>query len=71
MIYTIELNDDEKKIVDDFTQKIGMNVPDFAKECVIDYVDLSKQADEAWAEYEKDPVTYTHEEVGRSLGLVS
>ena len=58
MIYSFELSDDETKIVEDFAKKIDMNVSDFAKQCVLDEIELSRQGAEAWAEYEKAPVTY-------------
>ena len=58
MIYSFELNEEETKIVEEFAAKIGQNISDLAKECLLDEIELSKQGEEAWAEYEKDPVTY-------------
>lgn len=39
-------------------------------EAIEDVMDL-RAAEKAKAEYEADPVTYTHEEVRKSLGLAS
>ena len=58
MICSFELNDEETKIVEEFAAKIGQNISDLAKECLLDEIELSKQADEAWAEYEENPITY-------------
>ena len=53
MIYTIELNDEEAKIVVDFTKKFGLNISDFTKQCMLDEIELSRQGAEAWAELER------------------
>ena len=58
MIYSFELNEEETKIVEDYAKRIGQSVGQAAKECLLDEIDLAKQADEAWAEYEEDPITY-------------
>ncbi|MBQ7560402.1 MAG: hypothetical protein IJS99_01020 [Synergistaceae bacterium] len=58
MIYSFELNEEERKIVEEFAARIGQTVGEAAKECLLDEIDLAKQADEAWAEYEANPVTY-------------
>ena len=58
MIYSFELNEEETKIVEDYAKRIGLSVGQAAKECLLDEIDLAKQADEAWAEYEENPITY-------------
>ena len=58
MIYSFELNDDETKIVEDYAKRLGQSVGEAAKECLLDEIDLAKQADEAWAAYEANPITY-------------
>ena len=58
MICSFELNEAETKIVEEFAAKIGQNISDLAKECLLDEIELSKQGEEAWAEYEANPVTY-------------
>ena len=58
MIYSFELNDDETKIAEDYAKMLGQSVGEVAKQFLLDDIDLAKQADEAWAEYEENPVTY-------------
>ncbi len=70
MIYSFELNDDETKFAEDFAKEVGQSVSELAKEFLLEDIVDSRQAAKAWAEFQKDPVTYTHEEVGRSLGLI-
>ncbi|MBQ6774672.1 MAG: hypothetical protein IJP48_11515 [Synergistaceae bacterium] len=71
MIYTFELNEKEMEIAENFAKECGQTVSELAKVCLFDEIDLSREGEEAWAEYEKNPVTYTHEEVGKRLGLLS
>ena len=71
MIYTFELNEKEMEIAENFAKECGQTVSELAKVCLFDEIDLSREGEEAWAEYEKNPVTYTHEEVGKRLGLHS
>ena len=71
MIYSFELDEKEVEIAENFAKECGKTVSDLAKICLFDEIDLSKQGEEAWAAYEANPVTYTHEEMGRRLGLIS
>lgn len=71
MIYSFELDEKEMEIAETFAKECGKTVSDLAKICLFDEIDLSREGEEAWAEFEENPVTYTHEEMGRRLGLIS
>ena len=72
MIYSFEVNDVDTKFLEAYAEETGQTVGEMAKNAVLEYVedvmDL-RAAKIAKAEYEADPVTYTHEEVGKMLGL--
>ena len=65
MIYTFELNDQEVEKAETFAKECDLTVSEFARICLFDAVDLAHEAEEAWEEYLKDPVTYTLEEIER------
>ena len=71
--YTFELDDVDSKFAEAYAEETGESVGEMAKRFALDGVedimDL-RAAKIAKAEYEADPVTYTHEEVGRMLGLI-
>ena len=72
MTYTFELDEVDQKFAEAYAEETGESVGEMAKKFLLDGIedvmDL-RAAQIAKAEYEADPVTYTHEEVGRRLGL--
>ncbi|MBQ7217766.1 MAG: hypothetical protein IJP54_01490 [Synergistaceae bacterium] len=71
MICTFELNDEETKFVEDYMRDFGeTSLSDLAKRFLLEDVADSRAADAAWKEFEADPVTYSHEEVGKMLGIL-
>ena len=51
----------------------GMNLSDLFRNSVYEKIEDEydlKCFDAAMKEYEADPVTYTHEEIGKMLGLI-
>ena len=70
MICTFELNDADRKYVEAYAEETGESVVEMAKRFLFEDISDLRAAEEAKAEYEKDPVTYSHEEIGRMLGLV-
>ena len=70
--YTFELNEADRKFAEAYVEEIGLTLGEFAKETMLEAIEDimdARAADKAWAEYEADPVTYTHEEVGKMLVL--
>ncbi len=71
--YTFELDDVDAKFAEACAKEIGCPLGEIAKEAVLEYMEDfmdARAADKAWEEYQANPVTYTHEEVGRRLGLI-
>ena len=69
MICSFELDDKETEFVETYLKRTNQVMEELAKKTLIEYVLDVEEAEKAWAEYEKDPVTYTHEEMGKRLGL--
>ena len=65
--YTFELNDEQTKTAEEYAKKIGQSVPEIVPWVLLDYIKEVREGEEAWAEFEKDPVTYTLEEVEREI----
>ena len=70
MICTFELNDEERKFAEDYAWEKGETVAEMAKRFMLEDISDLRVAEAAMAEYERDPVTYTHEEIGRMLSVV-
>ena len=72
--YSFEVDERDKNFLEAYAEETGESVGEMAKNVLLEHVEDimdARAADIAWAEYEADPVTYSHEEVGRRLGLVS
>ena len=71
--YTFELDETDHKFAEYYAEETGESVGEMAKRFLLDGIedvmDL-RAAEKAYAEYLADPVTYSHEEVGRRLGFV-
>ena len=72
MNVSLSLSDTDAALVTTYAQIHGISVAELFRQSVLarieDEYDL-KAYQKAMAEYEKNPVTYTHEEVGKMLGL--
>ena len=72
MTYTIAMDAADEAFLRDCAAKENISVSDFVlrtvKEKIEDMKDLALY-EKAMAEYKADPTTYTHEEVGKMLGL--
>ena len=72
--YTFEVDERDRNFLEAYAEETGESVGEMAKKVLLEHVEDimdARAADIAMAEYEADPVTYSHEEVGRRLGLVS
>lgn len=73
MKITVNLNNDESKIFNDFADESSKKIPVLTMQSVIttvlyDLEDLKAYL-KAMAKFEKDPVTYTHAEIKEMFGL--
>lgn len=72
MTLTLRVSDEDSKLIRDFAKLHGVSVSEYIRSTVMerieDEIDLEAYR-QAKAEFEANPVTYSHEEVGRMLGL--
>ena len=72
MTMTLRISDEDSRLIKDFAKLHGISASEFmrcaALEKIEDELDV-RAAEKAYAEYLADPVTYSHEEMGRLLGL--
>ena len=72
MVISIRMTEEEKKLADAYAKLNGVSLSETIKraffEKIEDEYDIAL-ADMALREYEKDPKTYSHEEVKKMLGL--
>ena len=72
MVISIRMTEEEKKLADAYAKLNGMSLSEAIKrayfEKIEDEYDIAI-ADMALREYEKNPKTYSHEEVKKMLGL--
>ena len=72
MTISIELNAEDTRFVERWAASKNMSAPELLRQMLLerieDEMDL-RAYQEARAEYEADPATYTHEEVGKMLGV--
>ncbi len=67
---TLRLQDDEKKLVNSYAKMHGISVSEFARRSMFDQIEDEfdlKELNKATAEWEKDPVTYSHEDAWRMI----
>ena len=72
MVVSIRMTAEEKKLADAYAKINGLSLSEAIKrayfEKIEDEYDIAL-ADEALREYEKNPKTYTHDEIKKMLGL--
>ena len=73
MAISVRLNEKDEKLFKKYAEIHGMSLSDLFRDSVMERIEDEfdlKCFDEALKEYEADPVTYTHEEIGKMLGLL-
>ncbi len=72
MSISMRVSDKEKALIKQFADLYGMSVSEYIRTIVMEKIEDEydiKCAEEALEEFEKDPTTYTLEEVKQHLGL--
>lgn len=72
MTVSVRLNEKDEKLFKKYAEMHGMSLSDLFRSSVMERIEDEfdlKCYEEAMAEYEKDPVTYSLEEVKKELGL--
>lgn len=72
MAISIRLNPEEEKLIKSYAKLNGLSLSEVMRKAILEKIedeyDLAV-AEKALKEFKKDPVTYTHEEIGEMLGL--
>ena len=72
MTVTLRMSDDDMELIRNYAAMHGTTVSDVMRRATLekieDEIDL-KLYEKAMAEFRANPVTYTHDEVGKILGL--
>ena len=72
MSVSIRLNDSELAAIKTYAASYGMTVSECIRRAILEQIEDEYDLqvfEEAYAEYKKNPVAYTHEEVKKELGL--
>ena len=72
MTVTVRMSDEDTRLIRDYAALQGVTVSEFIRRAALEKIEDEldvRAAEKAYAEYLADPVTYSHEEMGRLLGL--
>ena len=72
MSISIRLNKVDTDLIKSYASMLGMNVSELVRKIVLDHIEEEfglKEYEKAYAEYRKNPVTYTLDEVVKDLDL--
>lgn len=72
MAVSVRLNKEDEALIRNYAQMKNLSVSEAIRQAVMEKIEDEfdlKVYYEAMAEYKENPVTYTHEEVGKMLGL--
>jgi len=72
MTMTLRISDEDSRLIKDFAKLHGISASEFMRRAALEKIEDEldvRAAEKAYAEYMADPVTYSHEEMGRLLGL--
>lgn len=73
MAVSVRLSDKDEKLFKKYAEMHGISMSDLFRNSVMEKIEDEydlKSYEEAMKEYKSDPVTYTHEEIGKMLGLI-
>ena len=72
MTISLRLNDEDTELIKAYAELNGITVAELISRSVIERIEDEydlKIYNQAMEEYRKNPVTYSHEEVGKMLGI--
>lgn len=72
MVISIRMTEEEKQLADAYAKLNGVSLSEAIKRAYFEKIEEEYDialADEAMREYEKNPKTYSHEEIKKMLGL--
>ena len=73
MVYSIRFSESEQSMIEEYAKVYDMSISEVIRkatmEMIEDELDI-KTYEEVIKKFKEDPVTYSHEEVGRELGFL-
>ena len=72
MTVSVRLNDNDSKLIKSYASVHGISVSEAMRRAIIERIEDEydlKAFDKAMAEFKKNPVTYSHEDIMRELAL--
>ena len=72
MTMTLRISDEDSRLIKDFARLHGMSASEFMRRAALEKIEDEldvRAAEKAYADYLADPVTISHEEMGRMLGF--
>lgn len=69
---TLRMSDDDSRVIRDYAKLHGMTVSEFMRRAAMEKIEDAIDVDialRAKAEYDANPISYAHDDVGRMLGL--
>ncbi len=72
MTISLRLNDEDTKLIKAYAELNGLSVSELVRRSVLERIEDEydlKTYNKAIAEYKSNPVTYSHKEVGKMLGI--
>ena len=72
MTISVRLSEKDTELIKTYAEMNNISLSDLIRNAVLEKIEDEYDiaiADEAYREYQKDPKTYSHEEVGEMLGL--
>ena len=73
MVYSIRFSDDEQEIIEQYALLHAMKISEVIRKATIEMIEeeMDIEAFKAAKErFDRNPVTYTHEDVGKELGFL-
>ncbi|TLG71268.1 type II toxin-antitoxin system RelB family antitoxin [Culicoidibacter larvae] len=71
-VVSVRMDDKQKELYKKYAELQGQTMSDFINQIVFSYIEDEYDAalaDKAYEEYQKDPKTYSHEEMMKKYGL--
>ena len=72
MTVSLRMSEDDTRLIKDYARLHGLSVSEFMRRAALEKIEDEldvRAAEKAYAEYQADPVTYSHQEMGRMLGI--
>ena len=72
MVYSIRFSEDEQSMIEEYAMLYGMKISEVIRKATMEMIEDAMDIaafKEAKEKFDKNPVTYSHEDVGKELGF--